>query len=75
MFVNLLIPSRIRYNKSVSELWGFQILVRKMSALNVKIDNRAGGLGVTLQKLTAYVMYGLKLALSYICNACLCIPI
>jgi len=46
-----------------------------MSALNVKTDNRAGGLGVTRMKLTAYVMYGVGLALSYIYNAYLCIPI
>jgi len=46
-----------------------------MSALNVKIDNLAGGSGTTLSKLTAYVMYGLGLALSYIYNLFLCIPI
>jgi len=46
-----------------------------MSTLNVKIDNRARGSGATLPKLTAYVMYGLGLALSYIYNAYLCIPI
>jgi len=40
-----------------------------------KIDNSARGSGATLQKLTAYVMYGLGLALSYIYNAYLCIPI
>ena len=46
-----------------------------MSALNVKIDNRAGGSGTTLPKLTAYVMYGLGLALSNIHNPYRCIPI
>jgi len=46
-----------------------------MSALNVEIDNRAEGSGGTLPKLTAYVMYGLGLALSYIYNAYLCLPI
>jgi len=46
-----------------------------MSALNVKIDNRARGSGATRPKLTAYKMYGLGLALSYIYNAFLCIPI
>ena len=46
-----------------------------MSALNVKIDNYVGGSGATLPILTAYVMYGLALALSYIYNAYLCIPI
>jgi len=46
-----------------------------MSALNVKIDNPARGSGATAPKLTAYVMYELGLALSYICNAFLCIPI
>jgi len=46
-----------------------------MSALNVEIGNLAGGFGATHPKLTAYVMYGLGLALSYIYNAYLCIPI
>jgi len=46
-----------------------------MSAFNVKIDNRARGSGATLPKLTAYVTHGLGLALSYIYNAYLCIPI
>jgi len=46
-----------------------------MSALNVTIDNRAGGSGATPPKLTAYVMYGLGLALSYIYNAYLCNPL
>jgi len=58
----MLILSRIRYNKLVSVLYGFRILVGKISALNVKIDNRTGGSGVTLPKLTAYGMYGLGLA-------------
>jgi len=40
-----------------------------MDALNVKIDNRAGGSAATPSKLTAYVMYELGLALSYIYNA------
>jgi len=51
------------------------IQVRKMSALNVEIDNRVEGSGATLQKLRAYVIYGFGLALSYIYNAYLCIPI
>jgi len=46
-----------------------------MSALNVKIENSAGGSGTTLTKLTAYVMYGLGLALSYIHNPYPCILI
>jgi len=46
-----------------------------MPALNVKIDNCARGSGAPLQKLTAYVMYGLGLGLSNIYNAYLCIPI
>jgi len=46
-----------------------------MSALNEKIGNLAGVSGATPPKLTAYVMYGLGLALSYIYNAYLCIPI
>ena len=46
-----------------------------MSTLNVKIDNRAGGSEATLTKLTAYVMHGLGLALSFIYIAYLCIPI
>jgi len=75
VFVNLIILSRIRYNKLVSELSGFRILVRKMSALNVKIDNRAEGSGVTAPKLAAYMMYALGLAHSYIYDAYLCIPI
>ena len=75
VFVNLFILSRIRYNKLVSELLGFRILVRKMSALNIKIDNRAGGSGATAPTLTAYMMYRLGLALSYIYNAYLCVPI
>jgi len=37
-----------------------------MSALNEKIDNRPRGSGATPVKLTAYVMYGLGLAASYI---------
>jgi len=45
-----------------------------MSALNVKIDNYAGGSGATSSKLTPYVTYGLGLALSYIYNVYLCIP-
>jgi len=40
-----------------------------MSALNVKIDNRAGGSGAMPSKLTAYVIYRLGLALCYIYNA------
>ena len=75
MFVNFFVLSHISYNKLVSELSGFRILVRQMSALNVKIDSRAGGSGATTPKLTAYVMYGLGLALSYIYNLYLCIPI
>ena len=75
MFVNLFILSRNRYDKLVSELPGFRILWEKMSALNVKIDNRAGITGATALKLTVYVMYGLGLALSHIHNAYLCIPI
>jgi len=39
-----------------------------MSALIVKINNYAGVSGTTIPKLTAYVMYGLGLALSYIYN-------
>jgi len=46
-----------------------------MTALNVKIDKRAGGSGATALKLTACMMCGLWLALSYIYNAYLCIPI
>jgi len=46
-----------------------------MSALNIKIGNPAGGSEATAPKLTAYVMYGLGLALSYIYNAYICIPI
>jgi len=46
-----------------------------MSALNVKIDNRARGSGATAPKLTVHVMYGLVLALSYIYIAYLYIPI
>jgi len=45
-----------------------------MSALNVN-DNRGRGSGATAPKLTAYMMDGLGLALSYIYNAYLCIPI
>ena len=45
-----------------------------MSTLNVIIDNAAGGSGAAAPKLTAYVMHGLGLALSYIYNAYLCIP-
>jgi len=41
--------SRIRYNKLASEPQGFRILVRNMSTLKVKIDNRAGGSGATPQ--------------------------
>jgi len=37
-----------------------------MSALNLKIDNRARGSGAMPSKLTAYVMYALWFALSYI---------
>jgi len=66
VFVNFFALSHIRYNKLASELSGFRILVRKMSALKVKIDNRTGGSQATLLKLTAYVTYGLVLALSYI---------
>jgi len=46
-----------------------------MSALNVKIDNRSGGSGATAPTLTVHVMYGLGLALSYMYDAYLCIPI
>jgi len=46
-----------------------------MTAFNVKIGTLAGGLAATPLKLTAYVMYGLGLALSHIYNAYLCIPI
>jgi len=46
-----------------------------MSALNVRIDNRAGASGATPPKLMAYVMSRLGLALSYIYNAYLCIHI
>jgi len=47
-----------------------------MSALNVKIGSLAGGGSLaTPSKLTAYVMYALGLALSYIYNAHLCISI
>jgi len=46
-----------------------------MSALNEKIDNLARGSGATRPKLTVYVMYGFGLALSYIYNVFLCIPI
>jgi len=45
-----------------------------MSTLNVKIDNCAGVSGATPSKQTAYVMYGLGLALSYIYNAYFYIP-
>jgi len=45
-----------------------------MSTLNVTIDNPAGGSGATAPKLRAYVMHGLGLALSYVYNAYLCIP-
>jgi len=75
VFVNLFILSRIRYNKLVSELLGFRVLVTKVAALNLKIDNRAGGSWTTLPKLTVYVMYGLGFALSHIYNPYLCIPI
>ena len=75
VFVYLFLLSRIRYNKLASELLDFRILLRKMSALNVKIDNRAGGSGATAPKLVAYMMYGLGLALSHIYNTYLCIPI
>ena len=75
MFVNSFILSRIRYYTLVSELWGFQILAGKMSALHVKIDNRTRGSGATPLKLTAYMMYGLGLDISYIYNAYLCISI
>ena len=74
MFVNLFIHSRNRYDKLVSELSVFRILVRNMSTVNVKIDNRARGSGVAATKLTAYAMYGIGLALSYIYNAYLYIP-
>jgi len=40
-----------------------------MSALNEKIDSRARGSGATPVKLTAYVIYGLGLAVLYIYNA------
>ena len=66
--MTLFILSRIRYDKLVSELSGFRILVRKMSALNVKIDNRARGSAATAPKLAVYMMYGFGLALSYIYN-------
>jgi len=46
-----------------------------MPALNVKIDSRAGGSGAMPAKLTAYVINGSALALSYIYNVHLCIPI
>jgi len=46
-----------------------------MSSWDVKIDNRTGGSGAAPLKLTAYMMYGLGLALCYIYNAYLCIPI
>jgi len=46
-----------------------------MSALNVKIDNCTGRSWATAPKQMAYVMCGLELALSYIYNAYLCIPI
>ena len=46
-----------------------------MSALNLKIGNRARGSGATPLKLTAYVMYGLGFPLSYMYNAYLGIPI
>jgi len=75
VFVNFFVLSHIRNKKLVSELLGFRILVRKLSALNVKIYNRTRGSGVTLPKLTAHLMYGLGLALSYLYNAYLCIPI
>ena len=55
-------------------LYGFGILVRKMSASIVKIDRYAGGSGTTPAKLMAYVTSGLGLALFYIYNAYLCIP-
>jgi len=45
-----------------------------MSTLNVKIDNGGGVSGATPSKQTAYVMYRLGLALSYIHNAYLYIP-
>jgi len=46
-----------------------------MSALNEKVDNYARGSVATPAKLTAYMMYGLGLALFYIYNAYLCILI
>jgi len=75
VFVNLFIHSHIRYDKLVSELSVIRILVRNMSTVNVNIDNRARGSGVAAPKLMANVMYGIGLALSYIYNAYLYIPI
>ena len=75
MFLNLLILSGIRYNKLVSKRLGFRVLVRKISALNLKIDICAGVSGAAALKLTAYMMYELGLALSYIYNVYLRIPI
>jgi len=46
-----------------------------MFAFNVKIGNCAGGSVATPSKLTGYVIYRLGLALCYIYNAYLCIPI
>jgi len=46
-----------------------------MSALNVKIGNRAKGSRATPPKLTACMIYGLGLALSCVYNAYLYIPI
>ena len=47
----------------------------RMSALNGKIGNCAGGSVATPSKLTGYVIYRLGSALCYIFNAYLCIPI
>jgi len=44
-----------------------------MSALHVKIGDRTRCSGATPLKLTAYMMYGLRLDLSYIYNAYVCI--
>ena len=65
-FVHLFILSRIRYSKLISELQVNRSLVRRMSALNEKIDSRARGSGATPMKMSTYVMYGLGLAISYI---------
>jgi len=46
-----------------------------MSTLHVKVDNRTWSSGATPLKLTAYMMYGLGLDLSYICYAYVSISI